>query len=183
MRTRLSTSHQEEVLNRIKTRAAPRLSRATTTGNIALSYHYAQTSPTVAEITELSAWPQRQTVEGKVNIFSRDQNHRSTHRKLREGREISSSAEHRRPEEEHGVVTKHAGKHCEVETVFRICHSTDNTTITLSMSFASVSCDYDGRFANYSFIPKEDTYMEYYCEVCDVNFDGYERLPRLDHQS
>ena len=34
------------------------------------------------------------------------------------------------------------------------------------------SCDYDGRLlVNYSFIPKEDTW-EYYCEVCDANFDG-----------
>lgn len=45
------------------------------------------------------------------------------------------------------------------------------------------SCDYDGRLlVNYSFIPKEDTYMEYYCEVCDVNFDGRDEEAVHNHQ-
>jgi len=44
-------------------------------------------------------------------------------------------------------------------------------------------CDYDGRLlVNYSFIPKEETYMEYYCEVCDTNFDGRDEQAVHNHQ-
>jgi hypothetical protein len=45
------------------------------------------------------------------------------------------------------------------------------------------SADYDGRLlVNYSFIPKEETYMEYYCEVCDTNFDGRDEEAVHNHQ-
>ncbi len=68
----------------------------------------------------------------------------------------------------------------ELEEVWRfatqnfVMNHNEDDFMLLAMTYNQCeSADYDGRLLiNYSFIPKNDAYMEYYCAICEVAYDG-----------
>ena len=82
------------------------------------------------------------------------------------------------------TITEELGEVWEFATQNFVMNHHEDYFMLFSMTYNQCeSADYDGRLLiNYSFIPKEETYMEYYCEVCDATYDGRDEDAVHNHQ-